>query len=107
MSSPVEPQSLDVAIRALGRQERRQILCSVLHAGEDAWVEVDDALDADGDTTVPLTAHHRDLPFLTDHAYVEFDADTGRVRRGPRFAVVEPVVRALEAASDDLAHDWP
>ncbi|MWG34765.1 DUF7344 domain-containing protein [Halomarina oriensis] len=57
--------------------------------------------DGDGPAENALQLYHADLPKLEAEGVVEWDRERGRVSRGPRFGVYEPVVRLL-ATNDQV-----
>lgn len=107
MSEGVNVGTLDVALTALKRKERRKLLLAVFYAEDtDTWVDLS-VVDSTDDSLNRIALHHRDLPTLAKQEYVDWDRNSGRVRRGRRFGEVEPLLRVLEESSDELAYDWP
>ncbi|NHN42029.1 hypothetical protein G9C85_10360 [Halorubellus sp. JP-L1] len=110
------------ALEALSSQERRYLLRAVVEADPDDWVAVEDALADDGlasnelvgdggrtSSTAPtvadeepllVRAHHQHLPYLVDRGYVRWDDAEGRVRRGPDFEEVAPVLALLDGCHE-------
>lgn len=50
---------------------------------------------------------HHHLPRLQDVGYVEWDRQTGKLSKGPRFDEVEPFFELLEEHASELPADWP
>ena len=102
MNDGVTVGTLDVALTALKREERRRLLLAVFYADDaDTWVDLS-VVDSSDDSTDRIALHHRDLPTLAEQEYVDWDRDSDRVRRGECFEEVEPLLRALEEVTDEL-----
>ena len=75
---------------------RRRVLLSLLER-ESGTLSVPEDLSCRGgdreDLAVPM--YHVHLPKLTAAGYVEWDREAGRVRRGPAFEEIQPVLEAL------------
>jgi hypothetical protein len=86
----------DSAYLALADASRRSVLCELLDGQQ---IELTSVLTDGGneDDKRRVGLHHRHLPMLADAGYVEWDRESGQVRRGPRFDEVEPLV-AFHAA---------
>ncbi|MDG5777483.1 hypothetical protein VB773_04205 [Haloarculaceae archaeon H-GB2-1] len=92
----------DDIVEALDTRVRRRLLVQLLHRPEDEPVHVDDFdFDCDADS-VAVQLHHVHLPKLADMGFVEWDDETGEVRCGPRFDLLEPVLDVLDEHEDAL-----
>lgn len=94
---------LDDLFDLLSNRYRRQIL-HLLSEGDDGYEPVvtpaDLVTETDDIETVTLQLYHSHLPKLDDSGYVEWDQDDIRVRRGPRYQDIEPVVSRLSDYED-------
>jgi len=97
---------LDGLLTMLSDAQRRRVL--TLLVDSDA-IGLDEVLRAGGhdDPTIQRTAlYHNHLPKLDAAGFVDWDVDLGRIRRGPKFDDVEPVVLVLRSSVDDLPLEW-
>lgn len=89
--------NFDEVMRALSDSRRLEIVDSLREE------EVVRPFSDDGDGRNPaIQLHHVHLPLLEEKNLVEWNRNTGTVRKGDEFDVVEPVLTALEAQSDAL-----
>lgn len=88
----------DATFDALAAADRRRVLSLLANRREDdPPLRVPDDL-ATGRQASEATAtrlHHVHLPKLASMDYVEWDPDSGAVRRGPAFEELEPVLSVL------------
>lgn len=99
---------LDRMFDTLANPYRRRILGLVSERNPRSQDEfsVDD-LGKDDDETLATELHHVHLPKLVNAGYIEWDEDTGTVRRGPNFDEIEPLLRLLDEHRDELPDGWP
>lgn len=88
----------DDCLRALEHERRREVLTALIDAESPLSVT---AL-ADGEERGRLALNHHHLPVLADGGYVDWDRDTGRVRRGPRFDEIGTLLDLLRTHEDDF-----
>ncbi|WP_340100320.1 DUF7344 domain-containing protein [Salinibaculum salinum] len=50
--------------------------------------------------------YHVHLPKLADAGYIEWDADTHTIRRGPTFDEIAPLLRLMAELTDELHEGW-
>ncbi|MFB6079513.1 MAG: hypothetical protein ABEJ81_00700 [Haloferacaceae archaeon] len=100
---------LDRAFEMLCHPRRRRILTTFAETDPGDGAFAPDAFRADGEDPdrVGTELHHVHLPKLADAGYVDWDRDAGRVRRGPTYDEVEPLLRALIDRRADLSGEWP
>ncbi|WP_251344177.1 hypothetical protein [Haloplanus halophilus] len=96
MSRRFQSSSLDDCLRALEHDRRRDVL-TTLSATET--LDLADLGTADRDR-LSLVHHH--LPVLDDLGYVEWESETGRVGRGPRFDEIDALLELLRSHEEDL-----
>jgi hypothetical protein len=104
----------DRAVDALGHQYRRRLLVALLdHNPQDD----DDAQDAEralgtveGEAEDPagveLELTHTHLPKLEDLGYITWNRETGKVKKGPRWDEIEPLLKLLRDHQDELPEGW-
>jgi len=88
----------DTAFAALADEDRRQLLSTLATTTEgDPPVRLsDDLLATTPDPSgVATRFHHVHLPKLSSMGYVEWDPESGTVRRGPAFDELSPLLEVL------------
>jgi hypothetical protein len=107
------PASLDAMLHALCHPYRQRILLAVSDHGPRTGEEFtpdsfgpDDADDVER-KRMRTELYHSHLPRLAKLGYVEWDSETGTVRRGPNFEAIDPLVRLLVEHEDELPDDLP
>jgi hypothetical protein len=102
------PQSvdLDAQLRTLSAAERREVLHTLSAAGANEGVAVDIERFVD-DSDRLLSMHHVHLPKLEDRGFVRVDRERNRIRRGPNFDDIEPLLRVIDDHTDELPVEWP
>ena len=106
--------SLTELFEMLSHEYRRRILVAV---ARDNPKDVDDitsesiANEHEGDDDalelIAQQLHHTHLPKLDDAGFVDWDRESGRITRGPRFGEIEPLLRLMSDHQDELPDDWP
>lgn len=102
-------RSLNRSFAILAHPYRRRILLLVgQHDPRDeAEFSVDD-LTADDDLKLLTTElYHVHLPKLVDAGYIDWDADTETIRRGPNFGEIAPLLHLMTEHEDELPGGWP
>lgn len=97
---------IDRILEMLSDQHRRLIL---LLMKQGAVETTDDVLirSADEREEIELALVHNHLPRLEEAGYIEWDRETGKISKGPRFDEVEPLLELIENHADELPPDWP
>jgi predicted transcriptional regulator len=111
-SFPPEPQtaypsSLDTLLTLLSEYQRRRVVTELV---EDSPRSVEELVDtaARGDArTLEIALVHEHLPKLQEAGFIEWETDTGTVRRGPEFDTVETVIGLIRSNQEALPIDWP
>jgi hypothetical protein len=49
---------------------------------------------------------HDHLPLLADLEVIEWNRETGEIRKGPKWKEIEPVLRLIEKHQDELPEGW-
>jgi hypothetical protein len=86
------------------------LLCSLVRSDSDgqAGVPLHETLPGDADDEQYQTALvHNHLPRLDAYGYVDHDADRERVRPGPRFDGIAPLVELLCDTDDRVPGGFP
>jgi len=90
-------RSIDRSLSILANGHRRAILRALAKGRPIDRSGLDRIRDRSGATepSFETRLHHVHLPLMAAEGVVEFDLDPLRIRRGPRFESVAPVVDAL------------
>lgn len=96
---------LDRAVAVLRERHRRRILLG-LRAGR-VTREADVALRGSDPDEVESDLRSVHLPMLEEEGLIEWDRETGEIRKGPNFDEIEPLLRLIEDNEDDLPPFWP
>lgn len=71
----------------------------------------DDLAPAKGDDAdldrLKAELQHIHLPRLAEAGYIDWDAETQTVRRGPNFNEVAPLLQPIDDHSDERPAGWP
>jgi len=96
---------MDRILGLLSKRQRRQILFAL---NKERVENESDVVTRDSDAEkVRLELRHNHLPRLEEAGYIEWDRDTGRISKGPRFQEIQPFLELLENHADELPPDWP
>lgn len=104
------PSALDRMFDALRHPYRRRILLLVTEHNprdEDEFQVEDLATEDDDLELLTSELYHAHLPKLADSGYIEWEADTHTIRRGPNFDEIEPLLRLMHDHQDELPDGWP
>lgn len=102
-----EHDCLDRVLSALGHRHRRLILARLFERSPqdvEQLIPTEGLEDVDPEQ-VAVEIHHSHLPKLADQGFIEREGD--RVRRGPKFEEVAPVIELFDAHGSRLPGDWP
>lgn len=96
---------VDRAANILRSRHRRRILLGL--AADRVEREADVAMRRPdrGEIMSELTSTH--LPMLAEEGIIEWDRETGEIRKGPNFDEIEPFLRLLQEHDDELPPFWP
>jgi hypothetical protein len=103
-------RSLDRSLTVLAHPYRRRILLLVgqHNPRDEAEFSVDDLATDDDDLELLTTElYHVHLPKLVAARYIDWDEETGTIRRGPNFDEIAPLLRLMTAHEDELPDGWP
>ena len=96
--------TLDKQLSILSNHHRRRVLLALIDTtpqatstGSTATVETDG-----GDQLQTIAMGHIHLPKLADHGFIDWDRETQRVRKGPQFDEIEPLLTVLSENQDVL-----
>lgn len=90
----VSSEAIDSMMDALKSRTRRVILITLLDTAETSIADLDRRVTRQEDR---IQLYHVHVPKLADAGYVEWDADTEVITRGPNFSEAEPLVRLLKS----------
>lgn len=96
---------VDLAANVLRDRHRRRILLG-LSAGR-VEREADVAVRRPDPEEVESELYSTHLPMLAEEGIIEWDRETGEIRKGPNFEKVEPLLRLMEEHDDELPPFWP
>lgn len=109
-SGTTDRRSLDRLFDALAHHHRRRILLEVADRDQALPTAsvVERVGDGVGDGDDPqVTLYHRHLPKLAAVGYVEWNRDSGTLRRGGNFDEVAPVLQMFTDNGETLPGSWP
>ena len=110
MQQPTPRGVLDTAFEALSDPTRRHVLTEVMANSpldiEQVLGELPAAVGSES-AAPAVTAHHVHVPKLADAEFIEWDRESGVIRRGPRFHDIEPVLTVLDENDGKLPGGWP
>ncbi|WP_241154884.1 GAF domain-containing protein [Halorubrum sp. CSM-61] len=89
----VSPEAIDTMMDTLKSRTRRRILVTLIDAGETSLSALERRFPHERDR---IALYHTHVPKLADAGYVEWDAETEVVSKGPKFSEAEPLVRLLK-----------
>lgn len=113
MSHRTIPASLDASLEMLSHSYRRRLLLAVLNENPRDEAKLADEIitpdevDADGLRAAKIQLHHVHLPKLDDKDYIEWQPETGTIRRGPNFGEIAPLLTLLDNNADEVVDEWP
>ncbi len=104
----------DRVIAALGHKYRRRLLVALLAHNPQDDTDPQNAERALGTVKGKKTETelietelvHNHLPKLEEMGYITWNQDTGDIAQGPNWEEIAPLLRLLEAHSDELTNDW-
>jgi hypothetical protein len=105
--------SLDASLDMLRHSYRRRLLLAVLDdnpRNQDDLADetvAPDGADANKLATVKTQLHHVHLSKLADKGYIEWNPDTGAIRRGTNFDEIAPLLTLMSNHAGELPDDWP
>jgi len=104
---------VDRVFDAMGHRYRRRLLFALLDENPQDAADPQGAEaallpgsgDADADRVRAMIVHSH-LPKLDATGYVDWDRETGKIRKGPAWEEIAPLLALLEAHGDELPDDW-
>lgn len=108
MSEEVAALGMDSHLEALGHVERRRLLRALLQADRHGETSVDIGQLASGadERDLVVSMRHVHLPKLEGMGVVRTDPGSQRVRPGPNFEKIAPLLRLLDEHREELPADW-
>jgi hypothetical protein len=107
-SEMAQGRSFDDVCHALADRQRRALLFALRdrnpRPAEPVGGPTRGAADGD-DRELEIKLYHVHLPKLHDDGFVEWDREAEEVRRGARFAEIEPLLDLLDDHRDELPWD--
>ncbi|MGM0717621.1 MAG: ArsR family transcriptional regulator [Halobacteriota archaeon] len=90
---------------ALSDVHRRHVVIALLERGsaDDPWVSIEfDGMDAQ----TRLEINHIHAPKLVEYGLIEWDEANYRVKAGPNFERIRPLLELLDQHEESLPDDW-
>jgi hypothetical protein len=101
---------LDTALDALANKYRRRVLVALLEHNpqqdDDPQVPDDVSVESDELDRLLIQMRHSHLPKLAESGFIEWDQETNRIRKGPQFDDIRPLLELMQAHADELPEDW-
>lgn len=104
--------SLSELFEMLSHAYRRRILTAVGRANPHDEDDLPSETSPGEDDEAALALlrqqlYHVHLPKLDDAGFIDWNRETGIIRRGPRFEEIEPLLRLMNEHRDELPVNWP
>lgn len=96
---------VDRAANILRSRHRRRILLGL--AADRVEREADVAMRRPDQGKIMSELRSTHLPMLAEEGIIEWDRETGEIRKGPNFEEIEPILRLLQEHDDELPPFWP
>ncbi|MFB6301808.1 MAG: ArsR family transcriptional regulator [Haloferacaceae archaeon] len=96
---------VDRAANLLRDRHRRRILLGLSDGRVER--EADVALRKPDQEEVESDLRATHLPMLEKEGIIEWDRESGEIRKGPNFDEIEPFLRLLQEHDDELPPFWP
>lgn len=99
------PEAIDQALSALSKTPRRRVLLALKEDSPrqlETFVTGEIAPDTREGETIRVELYHRHFPRLDESNYIDWEEDTGRIRRGEDFEEIRPLLELLEDHPDKL-----
>lgn len=99
-------------LMVLANPDRRRILLSLndeKNHGETIRVTGEDLMDTMNTRreTLKTSLYHNHLPRMDELGIIEWDKETGEIRKGERFEEVAPLLQLMDDNAEDLPEGWP
>ena len=97
--------TLDKQLSILSNHHRRRVLLAFVdNAPQTTSTVPTAAVETDGgDQPQTIAMGHIHLPKLADHGFIDWDRETQRVTKGPKFDEIEPLLTVLVENQDVLS----
>ena len=103
---PGQKLSFDDVLETLRSRSRRKLLVNLMKSNPREESKQPEELDLEGDADQLRTQlRHVDLPKLAGMKLIEWNRETGRIVKGPRFDEVGPLLQLLNRHQDELPDD--
>lgn len=93
------------AANVLRDRHRRQILLGL--SDRPVRTEADVTMRGSRQEQIETELQEVHLPMLAEEGIIEWDRESGEIRKGPNFEEIEPFLRLIEEHSDELPPFWP
>lgn len=99
------PGTIDQALSALSKTPRRCVLLALKEDSprqQETFETGEITPNTPESETIRIELYHRHLPRLDETDYIDWDEDSGRIRRGEDFEEVRPLLELLDDHPDKL-----
>jgi hypothetical protein len=96
---------VDRVVNLLRSRHRRRILLGLAAGRIDSEADVATRRPDEEDVESELLSTH--LPMLEEEGIIEWDRETGEIKKGPNFDEIEPILQLLQKHDDELPPFWP
>lgn len=94
----------------LSHSSRRRILTVLAEANprtDEEFTPAELRTERDDSERFRMELHHRHFPKLEQAGYIDWDRESGTVRRGPNYDEIASLVELLATHEDELPGGWP
>jgi hypothetical protein len=107
-------KAFDRSVEAMGHRYRRRLLLALLDSNPQDDKDAQNAEEALGSVVegevdeeiVETELVHYHLPKLDELGYITWDQETGKIKKGPQWDEIEPLLKLLTDHQDELPDDW-
>jgi hypothetical protein len=107
-------ESFDRSVEALGHRYRRRLLIALLDHNPQDDEDAQDSEEAlgsvvDGEVDQQLVQSelvHNHLPKLDELGYITWNPETGKIKKGPQWEEIAPLLALLKDHDDELPEGW-
>ena len=101
---------LDNVFNALSHTVRRRILVAIM-TDNPRWQDEFETMEFRAENRerepIRIEIYHQHLPLLDEGDFIDWDRETGQIRRGEHFEDIRPLLELLDNHRDELPDDWP
>lgn len=107
---PPEMVALDTVLDALSNKYRRRLLVALLEHNpqddDDTQIPADVAIEDEDTEQLEIAIKHSHLPKLEGAGFIEWDKEKNVIRKGPKFAEIQPLLELMHNHAEELPDEW-